>query len=281
MGAMLQCSFGAAPSSMVVLPANRTTAGGVPAATIMDNVPLLNIMPFGVCSSLANPTVAAATAAALGVLTPMPCIPATATPWAPGAPTATDWRHAGARQQLQAHVQLGRGDPGGQSRSDLGDGAVTAADRGWIVVAIGLVATAVVAAALGAVVTLWAVDRPLPLAPSVKLPPAAPAPAAEPIAAKPPAAEPSAAPLPAPAPAQPVAAAAATVDPPPPASAPSPAPAAAAAPPVDDDKVAADAALCRPARRLCRTRSGSAPRQAADRSGLSGPGRGSQIAGRP
>src|ERR1700735_4045149 len=89
MGAMLQCSFGAAPSSMVVLPTNQTMAGGVPAATIMDNAPLMNIMPFGTCSSPANPTVAAATAAALGVLTPMPCIPATAAPWAPGAPTVT------------------------------------------------------------------------------------------------------------------------------------------------------------------------------------------------
>jgi hypothetical protein len=88
MGAQLQCSCGAAPSAMVVLPSNRTMAGGVPAATIMDHVPLMNIMPFGMCQSPANPTVAAATAAALGVLTPMPCIPATAAPWVPGAPTA-------------------------------------------------------------------------------------------------------------------------------------------------------------------------------------------------
>ncbi|HEY2023136.1 DUF4280 domain-containing protein, partial [Paraburkholderia sp.] len=86
-GATLQCSFGAAPSSLVVLPVNRVMGEGPPAANIMDHIPLVNVMPFGVCSSPANPTVAAATAAALGVLTPMPCIPATMTPWTPGAPT--------------------------------------------------------------------------------------------------------------------------------------------------------------------------------------------------
>lgn len=87
MGAMMQCSFGAAPSSLVVLPTNRTLAGGPPAATIMDHAPILNVPPFATCMSPANPMVAAATAAALGVLTPMPCIPATAAPWIVGAPT--------------------------------------------------------------------------------------------------------------------------------------------------------------------------------------------------
>lgn len=87
MGAMMQCSFGAAPSSLIVLPQNKVLAGGPPAATIMDGKPIVNVPPFGVCSSLANPVVAAATAAALGVLTPMPCVPVTPAPWVPGAPT--------------------------------------------------------------------------------------------------------------------------------------------------------------------------------------------------
>src|SRR5881398_3471579 len=86
MGATLQCSFGVAPSSLMVLPVNRVLTS-VPAANIMDNKPFVNVLPFGMCNSPANPMVAAATAAALGVLTPMPCIPVTAAPWVPGAPT--------------------------------------------------------------------------------------------------------------------------------------------------------------------------------------------------
>lgn len=86
MGAMMQCSFGVAPSSLMVLPVNRVLQS-LPMANIMDNKPFVNVLPFGMCTSMANPMVAAATAAALGVLTPMPCIPATAAPWVPGMPT--------------------------------------------------------------------------------------------------------------------------------------------------------------------------------------------------
>jgi hypothetical protein len=86
-GAMLQCSFGLAPSTLMVLPVNRMITSNMLAANIMDHVPMVNIMPFGACTSIANPTVASATAAALGVLTPMPCIPVTPAPWVPGAPT--------------------------------------------------------------------------------------------------------------------------------------------------------------------------------------------------
>lgn len=85
-GAVTKCSFGIAPSALIVLPLNRVLISNLPAANIMDNKPIVNIAPFGMCQSLANPTVAAATTAALGVLTPMPCIPVTVAPWTPGNP---------------------------------------------------------------------------------------------------------------------------------------------------------------------------------------------------
>jgi hypothetical protein len=84
-GSLLTCTQGAAPAALMVV-VTTTTAQGPPAANIMDCAPLTNIPTFGMCKSALNPTVAAATAAALGVLTPMPCIPAT-TPWTPGVPT--------------------------------------------------------------------------------------------------------------------------------------------------------------------------------------------------
>lgn len=85
-GAVLQCSFGAAPSTLMVLPSNKV-AVELFAATIMDHQPFVNVMPFGMCSTLSNPLVAAATALAAGVLTPMPCVPITVTPWVVGKPT--------------------------------------------------------------------------------------------------------------------------------------------------------------------------------------------------
>ncbi len=81
---MLQCSFGMAPSTLTVIVPLRPKCGNMLMATIMDYIPMVNIMTFGMCQSMANPTVASATAAAMGVLTPMPCIPVIAAPWTPG-----------------------------------------------------------------------------------------------------------------------------------------------------------------------------------------------------
>ena len=64
-GAQTMCTFGSSPSSLMVLPINRTMVARQPKATIQDHVPMLNIMPFSLCMSPSNPQVAAATAAAL------------------------------------------------------------------------------------------------------------------------------------------------------------------------------------------------------------------------
>src|SRR5271155_3879746 len=84
-GATLMCTMGSSPSQLSVLPTNETYGGSRPAATVQDMLPQVNVAPFGMCQSPANPQVAAATAAASGVLTPQPCVPATSAPWTPGS----------------------------------------------------------------------------------------------------------------------------------------------------------------------------------------------------
>lgn len=75
-GASVQCTMGLAPGQLLVTSQAMVLAGGRPAATVADAAPITNVTPCGMCTSLGNPQVAAATAAALGVLTPMPCVPA-------------------------------------------------------------------------------------------------------------------------------------------------------------------------------------------------------------
>jgi len=84
-GTLLQCNFGVAPMPMIVLPEHKTLAGVLPVANINDHLPMANIPSFGLCSCLKNPEVQAATTAALGVLTPMPCMPVTTKAWESGA----------------------------------------------------------------------------------------------------------------------------------------------------------------------------------------------------
>lgn len=70
--AMLKCSAGSAPSVLNVAPVNRCMSK-TPLATIMDNKPAVNIMPFGTCANIPQPGT--------------PCVPATAAPWSPGSPS--------------------------------------------------------------------------------------------------------------------------------------------------------------------------------------------------
>lgn len=86
-GAMVQCPFGTAAGNLKVTSQTSVLIEGKLAATIQDTAAVVNISGCGMCSSMANPQVAAATAAALGVLTPQPCIPAVAGGWIPSQTT--------------------------------------------------------------------------------------------------------------------------------------------------------------------------------------------------
>lgn len=83
-GAILSCSFGDSESKLKMPMCHGVYLKGKAQTNIMDFVPMVNIMPFGLCSSLANPSVASATAANYGVLTPMPCTPVVTMPWING-----------------------------------------------------------------------------------------------------------------------------------------------------------------------------------------------------
>lgn len=82
-GATIQCTIALPPGTGSFTATNQTAVriGGKTAATAFDSAPMVNIGSCGMCTSTANPTVASATAAALGVLTPMPCVPSPMGGW--------------------------------------------------------------------------------------------------------------------------------------------------------------------------------------------------------
>jgi len=84
MGATLKCPFGSATSKLMITPPHRVGRGAKSKANIGDAKPFVNILPFGMCKSMTNPTVAAATAAAGGALQQMPCTPVCNPPWIGG-----------------------------------------------------------------------------------------------------------------------------------------------------------------------------------------------------
>jgi hypothetical protein len=85
-GAMMMCTMGAAPATMNVLPVGMVNAGPQAAATTMDNKPMLNIPPFGMCMSMSNPQVAAAVASPAGIRPSVTPCPSTPAGWSGAAP---------------------------------------------------------------------------------------------------------------------------------------------------------------------------------------------------
>ncbi|MGA2010066.1 MAG: DUF4280 domain-containing protein [Solirubrobacteraceae bacterium] len=84
-GAALQCSFGTTPATFTA--SSSDVSATQSAAGVVGDVGPANVAPFGMCTSLSNPQVAAASSGA-GVLTPQPCQPVLS-PWTPGSATVS------------------------------------------------------------------------------------------------------------------------------------------------------------------------------------------------
>ena len=83
-GALLSCDQGVSPCPLVVAPDSEVDAATLTMATVDHHQPS-HVAGFGMCRTQQNPAVAAATAAAQGVLTPAPCVPMLSSPWSDGA----------------------------------------------------------------------------------------------------------------------------------------------------------------------------------------------------
>lgn len=83
-GATMKCTFGDRKAKLTVYPDRTVFLTDQPMANISDHTSLYNIAPFGKCHTTSFPPTGAATAAAHGKLTPMPCVPGTNSNWMNG-----------------------------------------------------------------------------------------------------------------------------------------------------------------------------------------------------
>ena len=83
-GATLSCTQGDQTSRLTMPVSHGVYVKEKAQMNRMDFKPSVNIQPFGLCQTTANPSVAAATAANNGILTPMPCTPVVTMPWING-----------------------------------------------------------------------------------------------------------------------------------------------------------------------------------------------------
>lgn len=83
--AVIMCTFSMGTPSVFNATPRPVLTQQLINGVITDVAPGMNITPFPICNTPSNPAVAAATAAALGVLTPAPCTYVPAGTWFPGA----------------------------------------------------------------------------------------------------------------------------------------------------------------------------------------------------
>lgn len=82
-GTQMRCIMSAIPTQFIADPNRTVFIEGAQMGNIMDNK-ISNLRPGMMCQSLANPAVASATAAAMGVLTPQPSMLTPLGPWIMG-----------------------------------------------------------------------------------------------------------------------------------------------------------------------------------------------------
>ncbi len=78
--AVTHCIFGSRPSILIVPEGHNIKLNGENRANVADRIPIVNIVPFGLCASPFNPGVLAASV-------PVPCIPLTPAHWYEGDKT--------------------------------------------------------------------------------------------------------------------------------------------------------------------------------------------------
>jgi Domain of unknown function (DUF4280) len=96
-GAKLKCSLGSKPCTFSASGADVSATG---AAGVVTDVAVANVPSFGLCTSGANPAVAAASG------TPQPCVPVL-TPWTPGAAHVTIGEVAALDESSQCNCAWG------------------------------------------------------------------------------------------------------------------------------------------------------------------------------
>lgn len=78
---MCKCANGSISCNIMVVDPTRKMKSDGQKVVIESDTSIENIKTFGMCNNLCNPSVAEATAAAQGVLTPMPCKPSLVGRW--------------------------------------------------------------------------------------------------------------------------------------------------------------------------------------------------------
>lgn len=90
----------------------------MPVATIMDHVPMKNVMPFGMCQSMANPAVAAGDGCGIRSLNSDAMHSGDPGAVVTGVTDSSRRKYAGVEPEFEGHLRLWRRDPDHEPGND-------------------------------------------------------------------------------------------------------------------------------------------------------------------